>query len=250
MKHALIVITLFIFFATSSGQDIRIAAASDLQFAFAEISKAFQDQYPDYTLTTSFGSSGNLYSQLEQGAPFDLFFSASADYTKKLEEHNLLEPTTRALYAVGRLVIWVHEQLGLNVEVLKEQVLLDPKVEHIAIANPEHAPYGQAAVDFLKHLNLYDAVQAKLIYGENISQAAQLAYSSAGVGILALSLVLNPTLKDAGSYWLIPLEDHLPLEQEMAILKDQTRPEVLAFYDFMQTDAARDILERYGFILP
>ena len=230
-------------------QEVRIAAASDLQFALEEIVTAFEAGNNAKVLV-SFGSSGNFYSQLEQGAPFDLFLSASADYTKRLEAKGLTEPNSRKLYAVGRLVIWVHNNLGLKVDTLKEQTLLGSNVQHIAIANPDHAPYGQAAVDFLTKAGLYEQINAKLIYGENISQAAQLALSSGNVGIIALSLALNPAMQEAGDYWLIPLENHLRLEQEMVILKNQNRPEVQAFYTFMQNDLARDILEQYGFVLP
>ncbi len=230
-------------------QEIRIAAASDLQFALSDIANLFEQTH-DTKVLLSFGSSGNIYSQLEQGAPFDLFFSASSDYTKRLEAKDLLEPNSRKLYAVGRLVIWVHNSLGLKVETLQEQTLLSSNVQHIAIANPDHAPYGQAAVDFLTKTGLYEHINAKLIYGENISQAAQLALSSGNVGIIALSLAINPAMQEAGTYWLIPLEDHLRLEQEMAILKNQARTEVQIFYEFMQSDDARAILESYGFVLP
>ena len=206
----------FFIFTHALAQEIRIAAASDLQFALEDIATVFETEN-DAKVLLSFGSSGNIYSQLEQGAPFDLFFSASADYTKKLEDKGLLEPNSRKLYAVGRLVIWVHNNLGLELNNLKEQTLLSPDIQHIAIANPDHAPYGKAAVDFLNQASLFNQVSAKLIYGENISQAAQLALSSGGVGIIALSIALNPVMQEAGDYWLIPLEDHLRLEQEMAI---------------------------------
>jgi molybdate transport system substrate-binding protein len=240
---------LLLFFTHASMQDIRIAAASDLQFALEDVVTEFEKE-TGFKALVSFGSSGNLYSQLEQGAPFDLFFSASSTYTQKLEASGLIEAHSRKLYAIGRLVLWAHQQLGLNPEDLKEQLLLSTEVKHIAIANPDHAPYGQAATDLLERAELYEQIKDKLIYGENVSQAAQLALSSGNVGILALSLALNPAMKESGAYWLIPLEHHMRLEQEMVILKNQNRPEVQAFFTFMQSSVARDILKSYGLVLP
>ncbi|MGL4608590.1 MAG: molybdate ABC transporter substrate-binding protein [Trueperaceae bacterium] len=231
-------------------QEIRVAAASDLQFALPEIIASFNDDYPNYTVSVSFGSSGNFYSQIQQGAPFDLYLSANADYTEKLETAGFTDADSRVLYAIGRIVLWVDDRLNVDVTTQQQNVLRNDAVQYIAIANPAHAPYGQAAVDFLKNVGLYEEIKDKFVYGENISQAAQLALDSAGVGIIALSLALNPTLEAAGSYWLIPLEDHLRLEQEMVILKGQARLEVKAFHAYMRSPNAHAVLERYGFILP
>jgi molybdate transport system substrate-binding protein len=233
----------------ASAQGIRIAAASDLQFALTEIVKKYQEHYHG-KIIISFGSSGSLYAQLTQGAPFDLFFSASDDYTLKLEQAKLIEPGSRYRYAVGRLVIWAHDQLGLDPAKFQMTLLQQPEVTHISLANPDHAPYGMAAQDFLSRHQLLELVQPKLIFGENISQAAQLALSSGSAGIIALSLAISATMEEAGSYWTIPLADHKSLNQEVVILQGQYRPEVIDFYAFIQSQVARDILTQHGFVLP
>jgi molybdate transport system substrate-binding protein len=244
------ILMLFFFMVLSAAQaqEIRVAAASDLQFAMPEIIAAFQSQNPKLKVTVSYGSSGRFDTQIRQGAPFDIFFSADDSFTKKLEQDGFLEANSRKLYAIGRVAVWVANRLKLNVAQLGVKVLLDPSIAKIAIANPEHAPYGVAAISLLEFYGL--EILPKLVYAENIAQAAQIALAGADAGILALSVVKNPTMQNAGSYWLAPLNSHTRLNQQYAILKSRATPAVRAFYAFIQTLSTRKILNKYGFQIP
>ena len=155
-----------------AAQNITIAAAADLNYAMKDLSARFEQKTGD-KVTFSFGASGNFYSQIVNGAPFDLFFSADVDYPKKLAAAGLMEPNSLRSYALGRLVLWVPNGLKLDPQSLKMDLLLRPQVQKIAIANPEHAPYGRAAMAALQHFGLKDKVADKLVLGENVSQAAQ-----------------------------------------------------------------------------
>ncbi|HPW16176.1 MAG TPA: molybdate ABC transporter substrate-binding protein, partial [Nitrospira sp.] len=204
--------------AIALADDIAVAAASDLQFAIKELIVEYEKQ-TGHHVKLSLGSSGNFYAQLQQGAPFDLYFSADIGYPKKLEEAGLTVPGSLYRYAVGRVVLWAPKQSP--VEVSKGlTVLRDAAVRKIAIANPKHAPYGRAAVAAMEQSQVYAEVKDRLVLGENISQAAQFIESGAcDVGIIALSLAMAPVMKSAGSYWLIPAEAHPPLEQGAVIMK-------------------------------
>ena len=231
-------------------QEIHIAAASDLKFAMGELSQKFEEHSQSRVIVT-YGSSGNFFSQMQNGAPFDLFFSADIEYPKKLEAAGLTEPGTLYEYAVGRIVIWM--PASAKVDVMKQgwNALLDATVEKIAIANPEHAPYGRAAVAALQKAGVYESVKAKLVYGENISQAAQFVQSgNAQAGILAMSLAVSPALR-GGKRWDIPADMHPPLEQCAIILKSaKNKDAARAFLDFVKSAAGRAILSNYGFEFP
>jgi molybdate transport system substrate-binding protein len=242
------VLVLFLFFGIARAQEIRVAAASDLQFALPEIIAAFQAKNPQAQINASYGSSGRFDAQIRQGAPFDLFFSADDRYTVQLEKDGFLEPNSRKLYAIGRVVVWVANRLKLNVAQLGVKVLLDPSIARVAIANPEHAPYGAAAISLLEFYGLQ--ILPKLVYAENIAQAAQIALAGADAGILALSVVKNPTMQNAGSYWLAPLNSHTRLNQQYAILKSRASVAVKSFYAYIQTLETRKILNKYGFQIP
>src|SRR5579863_6339673 len=171
----------------AAGQELRVAAAADLQFVFQQVSARFQKE-TGHAVQLTFGSSGNFFSQIQNGAPFDMFFSADVDYPAKLEAAGLAEPGSLSRYAAGRIVLWVRKNSPIDV---KEglQALTDSRARKISIANPEHAPYGRAAVAALRHENLYDEVRGRFVLGENISQAATFVESgNADAGILALSL--------------------------------------------------------------
>jgi molybdate transport system substrate-binding protein len=231
-------------------QEVRVAAAADLNFAMAELSSRFESATGTKIYVT-YGSSGNFFTQLQNGAPFDLFFSADIDYPRKLEAAGLAEPATLYQYAVGRIVIWAPRESNLDVAKLGWQVLLDPRVQKIAIANPEHAPYGRAAVAAMQKAGIYDQVKPKLVFGENISQAAQFVQSgNAQAGIVALSLAISPAMKD-GKSWEIPADMHSPIEQGAIVLKDaRNKKTARAFLDFVKSKAGREILEKYGFATP
>jgi molybdate transport system substrate-binding protein len=231
-------------------KEIRIAAAADLKFVMEELAEKFQKQSKT-RVNVTYGSSGNFFSQLQNGAPFDLFFSADIEYPRKLEAAGLAEHTTLYEYAVGRIVIWTPADAKVDVASQGWRALLDRSVEKIAIANPEHAPYGRAAVAALQKAGIYESVKAKLVYGENISQAAQFVQSgSAQAGIVAMSLAVSPAMRD-GKRWEIPSEMHPALEQGAIVLKDAKNKEAArAFLEFVKSSAGRTTLEKYGFEFP
>ena len=234
----------------TQGKEIRIAAAADLKFAMGELSEQFEKQRGT-KVDVTFGSSGNFFSQIQNGAPFDLFFSADIEYPRKLEAAGFAEPGTLYEYAIGRLVIWM--PADAKVDVAKEgwNALLDASIDKIAIANPEHAPYGRAAVAALQSSGVYERVKSKLVYGESISQAAQFVQSrSAQAGIVALSLAVSPAMRD-GKRWDIPAEMHPKLEQGAIVLKDaKNKDAARAFLEFVKSASSRTIFAKYGFAFP
>ena len=231
-------------------KEIRIAAAADLKFTMTELSQAFE-KLTGTKVSATFGSSGNFFSQFQNGAPFDLFFSADIDYPKKLEAAGLAEPGTLCEYAVGRIAIWTPADSKVDVSNQGWQALRDPRIEKIAIANPKHAPYGRAAVAALQNAGLYESVKSKLVFGENISQAAQFVQSgNAQAGIVAMSLALSPAMRE-GKRWEIPANMHPALQQGAIVLKNaRNREAARVFIEFMKSREARAILGRYGFELP
>lgn len=233
-----------------AAEEITIAAASDLNFAFKDLVVEYE-KTTGHHVKLSLGSSGNFYSQIQNGAPFDLYFSADIGYPKKLEEAGLTVPGSLYRYAVGRIVIWTGFESNINVA-KGFDALREPNIKKIAIANPKHAPYGRAAVAAMEHFKVYDEVKDKLILGENISQAAQFIESGAcDIGVIALSLALAPTMKARGTYWEVPADAHPPLEQGAVILKSSTRQEAARqFLEFMKGSQGQEIMKRYGFTLP
>ncbi|HZS95220.1 MAG TPA: molybdate ABC transporter substrate-binding protein [Terriglobales bacterium] len=230
-----------------TAQEFTIAAAADLQSAMQEISSRFEQKTSTH-IKVIYGSSGNFAQQIQNGAPFDMFFSANLDYPKQLEASGLSEPDSFYQYARGKIVVWVPIDSPVDVH-SGLQSLLAPSVKKIAIANPQHAPYGKAAVSAMQAEGLYDKVKDKLVLGENISQTASFVVSgSADVGIVALSLALSPNMKDKGRYTEIPSTDYPPIEQACVILRSSKNKAVArAFLDFVKTDAIKDLLRKYGF---
>lgn len=231
-------------------KELRIAAAADLKSAMDDLASQYQRQ-SHTKLNISYGSSGNFFSQIQNGAPFDLLFSADIDYPRKLETSGLAEQGTLYQYAVGRLVLWVSSDAKVDVAKQQWRALLDARVQKIAIANPEHAPYGRAAVAALQKAGIYDRVRPKLVYGENISQAVQFVQSgNAQAGILAKSLAVSPAMK-GGKSWDIPADMHPPIEQAAIVLKNAKNKEsARAFLQFVKSDASRAVLAKYGFAFP
>jgi molybdate transport system substrate-binding protein len=233
-----------------AAEEITVAAASDLNFAFKDLVAEYEKATGNRVKLT-LGSSGNFYAQIQNGAPFDLYFSADIAYPKKLEDAGLTVPGSLYRYAVGRIVLWTGHPTKLNVAKGFE-ALQDPAVKKIAIANPKHAPYGRAAVSAMEHAGVYGAVKERLILGENISQAAQFVESGAcDVGIIALSLAVAPTMKTKGAYWEIPVDAHPPIEQGAAILKSSKHQDTARhFLEFLKSPVGQEIMTRYGFTLP
>jgi molybdate transport system substrate-binding protein len=228
-------------------QEITVATAADLQFAMQDVAARFQKE-TGKTVKLIYGSSGNFFQQIQNGAPFDIFFSANLDYPKKLEAAGLAEPGSYYQYARGKIVIWVPKESKIDLSA-GMQVLLDPSVKKIAIANPLHAPYGQAAVAAMQKGNVYEKVKDKFVLGENISQAASfVASGSAEVGILALSLALSPNMKDNGRYAEIPTDEYPPIEQACVILSSSKNKEIARqFLSSLKTAATANVLRSYGF---
>lgn len=236
----------------ASATEITIAAAADLKFALDELASEFRTRHPAIGVKITYGSSGNFYAQLQNQAPFDLYFSADIEYPRKLAEAGHALDTRVFLYAVGRIVVWAPTHSPVDVEKLGIQSLLAPTVKKIAVANPKHAPYGIAAVEAMKSLQIYDRVEPRLVYGENIAQTAQFVQSGAAdIGIIALSLAIAPQMREAGRYWEIPLHAYPMMEQGGIILKwAKDADAARAFRDFVLGEHGRAVLKRYGFFLP
>ncbi len=227
-----------------------MAAAADLQSAMPEIAQAFEKQ-AGTSVEVLYGSSGNFYAQIQNGAPLDIFFSADSEFPQKLEESGLAEPHSAVIYAIGKIVLWIAADASCNPEHAGWKCLLDPAVKRIAIANPAHAPYGRAAVTALQKAGIYDAIKAKLVLGENISQAAQFVQSgNAQAGIIAYSLALSPALQ-GGKRWIIPAELYPPIEQTVVALKSaKEKSAAQEFVKFATQGPGREILAKYGFQPP
>src|SRR5882724_7296847 len=241
---AILVLTLTL---SAAAEEITVAAAADLQFALKDISARFEQQTGN-KVNLTFGSSGNFFAQIQNGAPFDVFFSADLDYPKKLEAAGQAEPNTFYQYATGKIVLWVRNDSKLDLS-KGLAVLLDPSINKIAIANPAHAPYGRAAMAALDHEKLSEKIKDKLVLGENISQAAQFAESgSADIGIIALSLAIAPAMKEKGHYTEIPASFYPPLQQGCIVLaSSKKKVTALAFVEFLKKPEIADLLKTFGF---
>lgn len=233
-------------------QDVpTVAAAADLQFALVDVAAMFKKETGrDVKLT--FGSSGNFFRQIQQGAPFQMFLSADEQFVFDLADKGF-SVDRGALYAIGRIVIIVPRGSPLKADGTLadlKNARADGRVKRFAIANPEHAPYGRRAEEALRHLGLWDAIKDKLVFGENVSQAAQFATSSgAQGGIIAYSLALSENVSKLGPFALIDDKLHEPLRQRMMLVKNAGETARL-FYNYMQSPGARKIMRRYGFVLP
>ena len=237
---------------STARREVSVAAAADLKFALEEVVTAFERDHPDIHVNVTYGASGNFFAQLSNRAPFDVFFSADVEYPRKLIEQGLADKDSEFTYAVGHLVVWVRKDSPLDVEKSGVKVLLDPAVRKVAIANPQHAPYGRAAEAALKSLGVYDQVKDRLVLGENVAQAAQFAEAgSADAGVFALSLALAPTMRDRGRWWEVPLGAYPRLDQGAVVLswaKDRGAADALCAY--VKGPDGRTVLRRYGFLLP
>jgi molybdate transport system substrate-binding protein len=232
---------------SASAEEITVAAAADLQFALKDVAARFEQQTGN-KVTLIFGSSGNFFSQIQNGAPFDVFFSADLDYPKKLEAAVLAEPNTLYQYATGKIVLWVRKDSKLDLS-KGLAVLLDPSVSKIAIANPPHAPYGRAAMAALEHEQLSEKLKDKFVLGENVSQTAQFVESgSADAGIIALSLAVAPAMKEKGRYVEVPASSYPPLQQGCVVLtSSKKKAAALAFVEFLKKPETEKLMEGFGF---
>ena len=224
-----------------------IAAASDLRFALDDVIEIYRKAHPDHEIQVIYGSSGKMTTQIQNGAPYDIFFSADISFPERLKAAGLTA-TEPAVYAIGRIVIWSNTR---DASRLTLQDLVDPSIRRIAIAQPAHAPYGMRAREAMEAVGVWDKVQPKLVFGENIAHTAQMVESGAAeVGIIALSLAKFPALAEHGHH-LIDDSLHVPLTQGYIVTKrGGDKPAVNSFARFMETDAAHEIMARYGFVMP
>lgn len=233
----------------AQAEKITIAAAADLKFALDDIVATFKKTAPaEDEVSVTYGSSGKFHTQIQQGAPYDLFFSADIGFARELVKAGLAASDVRP-YAVGRLVLW---STTLDARQLTLTSLADPKITRIAIANPKHAPYGKRAEEALRAAGLWDKVESKLVYGENIAHTAQFVQTgNAQVGLIALALAVNPELASKGGYWLVPDTLHAPLEQGFVITKRAEKNALASrFATYIGSAPARAVMVRYGFVLP
>ena len=230
---------------TTASVELTVAAAADLQFAFTEIG-ALYEQETGNKVIFSFGSTGQLTQQIENGAPFDLFAAANISFVDDLAEKNLVVPDTVALYARGRIVLAVNRESGVNAVALED--LLSDKITHIAIANPEHAPYGVAAKEALISACMWETIEDKIVYGENVRQTLQFVQTGdAQVGIVALSVANVPEV----TWTLINDSLHNPLDQALAVVSSSShQKEAKEFAAFINGEKGRPIMQKYGFVLP
>jgi len=230
---------------TNQSPELTVAAAADLSNAFEEIGRQFEASHK-IKVTFVFGSTGLLTRQIENGAPMDLFAAANVDYINQLEQKGLIVPGTKAVYALGRITLWTTADSPLEIEKVAD--LTRPEVKRIAIANPDHAPYGLAAQQALQTAGIWDTVKPKLVFGDNIRQTLQYAETgNVDVSIVALSL----SQQSKGRWTLIPEEMHQPIDQGLAVMKS-THNETSAreFASFVTGPEGRAILAKYGFAFP
>jgi molybdate transport system substrate-binding protein len=230
---------------------VRVAAAADLKFALDEVVDLVETEHPGIDVAPVYGSSGTFLQQIENGAPFDLFLSADLSYPRALVESGKAAEEDLFPYAVGRLVLWVPEGSPVDAED-GLPVLTDPRLRRVSIANPEHAPYGEAAVAAMRTEGVFDEVGPKLVLGENVAQAAEFVQSgNADAGIVALSLVLADPVRDVGRWYELPLELYPRLDQGGVVLAGSRDVDAArTVRDVLLGDAGLEILARYGFSLP
>ena len=235
------------FAGTVCAQAVRVAAAADLQFAMPEIAARFEGQ-TGVKASVTYGSSGNLFSQIQNGAPFDVFLSADMDYPKKLQTAGFAQPGTLFIYGVGHIAIWMPADTKIDLLAQGWNALRDERVQKIAIANPEHAPYGRAAIAALTKAALYEQLKSKLVYGESISQAVQFVQSgNAQAGILAKSIALSPAMR-SGKRWDVPIDLYPTILQGAVLLNSAANTaNAKSFLEFVKGPEGRTILDACGF---
>lgn len=248
LVRALLLVSSLLYAISAHAEKITVAAAADLKYAMDEIVASFKTESPGDQVDVTYGSSGKFFTQIQQGAPYDLFFSADIEFPRTLAGAGFAASEVKP-YAFGRIVLWSTTQ---DASKMTLDSLVDPAITHVAIANPKHAPYGKRAEEALRASGLWQKIEPKLVYGENVAQTAQFVLTgNATVGIIALSLAVNPALAGQGGYWLIPDRLHQPLEQGFIITK-RAEGNVLArrFADYMGSKPVRAVMTKYGFVLP
>lgn len=234
----------------ASAQTLYIAAAADLVYCLEVLNRQFKQQYPQAQLKVTTGSSGHFFAQIQQDAPYEVYMSADIRYPKQLIAENVADGQSLFVYAIGQIALWTNKpQVAVSQGL---SILTQTNIKRIAIANPEHAPYGQAAKAALQQAKMWQAIQPKLVLGENIAQTLQFVQTqNADVGVVALSLLRAPQLAGQGQYWLIPAHFYPPLEQAMVVTKrGKNNPLAYDYLKFIKSPSAQKILADYGFLAP
>ena len=248
MRQRLLISSLFVIVtmavAPAFAEQALVAVAANFIPPFREIALEFEKS-TGHQLQVSGGSSGNFYSQIKNGAPFDVFFSADMERPKLLEDEGLGVKESRFTYAIGRIVLW-----SPNADLIKgEETLRFKQYKRLAMANPKTAPYGVAAMQTLQKLQLWDSLQPQIVMGESIGQTMGFIESgNAQLGFVALSQVMDPKIKGKGSRWDVPTNLHEPIKQDVILLtkgKDNLAAKVLL--EFLRGSRAKEIIERYGY---
>jgi molybdate transport system substrate-binding protein len=239
----------YVCLTTAAAEEVRVAVAANFLGTMNQIITNFQAD-TGHTVVVSAGSSGKLYAQIKNGAPFDVFFSADVTRPTLLEEEGLAVKGSRFVYAVGRLTLWSPDSNLVNGD--GQTVLSDGRFEYLAIANPKTAPYGRAAEQTLEKLGLWTSLKDRMVQGENIGQTFQFVFSkNAQLGFVALSQVLDPKINGSGSRWNVPTSLHDPLDQEAVLLvTGQKNAAAKAFLNYVRGDKSLVIIERFGYGLP
>lgn len=224
---------------------LTVSAAADLNYVFPEIGKLWEQETGN-KVTFNLGSTGQLAQQIERGAPVDLFAAANKKFVEELDKQGLVLSETKALYGVGRITLWQKEGSALEIKAIQD--LMKPEIQRVAIANPDHAPYGVAAREALQSAGIWNTIQPKLVLGENIKQTQQYAETgNVDVAIVALSISVNKP----GKWTLIPADLHKPLEQMLAVPKSAPHPGAAKqFAAFINGIKGRPLMQKYGFVLP
>lgn len=231
-------------------QTLTLAAAANLKAAMDVLKPAFEAKHPGSTLQVSLGASGSFMAQIQQGAPFDVFLAADAEFPDKLAAAGYVTGESFP-YATGRLMLWIRKDVGLDPAKDGLKVLLNPAVKRIAIGNPAVAPFGRSAEAALKAAGLHEAVKAKLVFGENITQAAQyLQTGAAEAGFISSPQVLVPALAQ-GLVWTVP-QNLYPVQKQCGVLlKRSTQPALAAaFKAYLLSPEAQAVLAKLGYGAP
>ena len=248
MKSFLLSLVLFFSLAGTPAlaEQVLVAVAANFVPPFREVAMEFE-KATGHTVQVAAGSSGNFYSQIKNGAPFDVFFSADNERPKLLENEGLGIKGSRFTYAIGRLVLWSPDPNMVK----GEDTLRSEKFKHLAMANPKTAPYGVAAMQTMQKLGIWDSVQPRIVLGENIGQTMGFIESgNAELGFLALSQVMDPKIKGMGGRWDVPVNLHEPIQQDVLLLaKGKDNPAAKALMEFMREAQATAIIKRYGYEL-
>ncbi|MEY4242545.1 MAG: Molybdenum transporter, periplasmic molybdate-binding protein [Verrucomicrobiota bacterium] len=255
MRWLVVAISLLFFLMPSCRREMAgkrtvvVAAAADLKYALDEMVGDFQAEHPDLEILVSYGSSGNFYTQISQGAPFDLYLSADIEFPRLLVNRGDADGDSLFQYGMGSIVLWIPHGLDLPLAGEGLRVLLDPRVRKVAIAHPEHAPYGRAAVAAMRDAGVYDAVCDKLVLGENVAQAASFVETgNAELGVIALSLASGPKMRSRGRYWEVP-RDQFPALVQAGVIPKRAKNPVGAgkFRAWMMSEKGREVLLKHGF---